>query len=67
MRAFAVDRMRREWVEDIALAGLFAVVAQLDVWVLGTVAGPHLLNAVILAFVAPPWPGGAGTRAGLWS
>ena len=54
MRAFAVDRMRRDWVEDIALAGLFAVVAQLDVWVLGTVAGPHLLNAVILAFVAPP-------------
>ncbi len=54
MRVFWVDRARRELAQDLALAAVFELIAQLDVWVLGTVKGPHLANALILAFVAPP-------------
>ena len=54
MRVFWVDRARRELAQDLALAAVFELIAQLDVWVLGTVKGPHLTNALILAFVAPP-------------
>jgi len=49
-----MDRASSERVQDIALAALFLVVAQLDVWVLGTVEGPHLPNALIMLFVGPP-------------
>src|SRR5690349_13539972 len=41
-------------VGDVALAALFALAAQLDVWVRGTVAGPGLENAILLLLVA--WP-----------
>jgi signal transduction histidine kinase len=54
MRVFWVDRARRELAQDLVLAAMFESIAQLDVWVLGTVNGPHLTNALILAFVAPP-------------
>src|SRR5690348_11492624 len=46
--------MQRAEIQDVALAAFFAAVAQLDVWVLGTVPGPRALNAAIVAFVAPP-------------
>jgi signal transduction histidine kinase len=47
---------------DVSLAAVFATAAQLDVWVRGTVPGPRVANALLLAFVAPPlavrrrWP-----------
>jgi signal transduction histidine kinase len=65
MRWLRTDQARRERVEDVTLAAVFFGIAQLDVWVLGTVAGPRWLNALILACVAPPlagrrrWPCGA--------
>ena len=67
MRAFGSDRLTRARVGDVALAAVFTVVAQLDVWVFHTVAGPRVTNAVLLAFVGPPlawrrrWPGAALT------
>jgi signal transduction histidine kinase len=54
LRQWLSDRPRRELAEDVTLAVAFFVIAQLDVWTLGTVPGPHLPNALILAFVAPP-------------
>jgi signal transduction histidine kinase len=54
VRAVGLDRVTRGSFEDTTLAALFVVVAQLDVWVLGTVQGPRLTNAVILAFVGSP-------------
>jgi hypothetical protein len=49
-------------VGDVLLAAVFTAAAELGVWVRGTVSGPRLTNAVLLAFVAPPlvfrrrWP-----------
>jgi signal transduction histidine kinase len=49
-------------VGDVLLTGLFVLVAELDVWVRGTVEGSRVANGLILAFVAPPllwrrrWP-----------
>jgi len=53
------------FVGDVLLAAVFTAAAELDVWVRGTVSGPRLTNAVLLAFVAPPlvvrrrWPSAA--------
>jgi signal transduction histidine kinase len=41
-------------VGDLALAALFVLAAELDVWVHGTVQGSRPLNAAILAFVGLP-------------
>lgn len=41
-------------IGDVLLAALFTLAAELDVWVRGTVVGPHVTNGVILAFVGPP-------------
>ncbi len=55
----------RTVVGDLALAAVFALAAQLDVWVRGTVAGPRLENAILLSLVAWPlvlrrrWPNAA--------
>jgi signal transduction histidine kinase len=62
MRAFRSNRLTRACAGDIALAVLFTVAAQLDVWVFHTVAGPRATNSMLLAFVGPPlvwrrrWP-----------
>lgn len=56
------ERVPLQVLGDVLVAALFELAAQLDVWARGTVAGPRLENAVILAFLAPPliwrrrWP-----------
>jgi signal transduction histidine kinase len=54
MRAIRVRRISRSHLGDLALAAAFATVAELDVWVRGTVAGPRLENALLLPLVALP-------------
>lgn len=47
-------RPSRHAVGDVFLAGVFVLAAEIDIWVRGTVAGPRLENAVLLAFVGIP-------------
>jgi signal transduction histidine kinase len=62
MRAVRVRGISRSYIGDVALAAIFTAAAELDVWARGTVAGPRLENALLLALVAPPlawrrrWP-----------
>jgi signal transduction histidine kinase len=54
MRAIRVRPISRSLMGDGALAAAVTAVAELDVWVRGTVAGPRLENALLLAAVALP-------------
>ena len=47
-------RPSRAVAGDVAIAAVFALAAQLDVWVRGTVEGPRWANALLLSLVA--WP-----------
>lgn len=63
----ASRRVSLALVGDLLLAALFTAAAEIDVWVRGTVSGPRMVNAVILAFVGPPlvfrrrWPSAAAS------
>jgi signal transduction histidine kinase len=62
MITIASRRVSLVAIGDVLMAAVFTAAAELDVWVRGTVSGPHVTNAVILAFVGPPlavrrrWP-----------
>jgi signal transduction histidine kinase len=62
VRTVRVRRVSRSDLGDLALAAVFTSVAQLDVWVRGTVPGPKWENALLLPLVALPlarrrrWP-----------
>jgi signal transduction histidine kinase len=62
MWAIRARRISRSDLGDIALAAAFATVAELDVWVRGTVPGLRWENALLLPLVALPlasrrrWP-----------
>lgn len=57
-----VDRLNLLLIGDVLIAAVFTAAAESDIWVRGTVEGPRLTNAVLLAFVGPPlvfrrrWP-----------
>src|SRR6476646_1388099 len=62
VRPIRVRHISRSELGDLALAAVFTAVAQLDVWVRGTVPGPRWENALLLPLVALPlawrrrWP-----------
>jgi signal transduction histidine kinase len=53
-RVSVIHMSRLAGVGDLALAALFVLAGELDVWVRGTVQGSRPLNAAILAFVGLP-------------
>jgi signal transduction histidine kinase len=62
VRAIRVRRISRSDLGDLTLAAVLTAVAELDVWVRGTVPGPRWENALLLPLVALPlawrrrWP-----------